>query len=364
VTDTYAWAPNEEAAIEHPLADPRPGRAAVELFQQGRQAEAATVLRGAIRQSVELDLLNDLGVVLAALGEDEQGRSLLRACLAIDPTFDDARANLVDLDLMRPLPQVIAEAGPPLLDRLLQITDLTAAEIEHQLLRTGQPVDVPIAALDGATVRVRPGTSDVRVVDDTWDGAYHLPPAASGTPRLIVDLGSNIGLTLVDLATRYPEARLIGVELDADNIAVARANTARFGDRVRVVHAAIGAGPGVASYRVSEGTEYGFSVGDTGPGEERLVASLGLDDILAAYAPGETIDYLKVDVEGAERELFRAGGAWVERVRALKVELHPPYGVEQARVDLEALGFAVEPEGRHWSALIAVPAGRAGAAAA
>ncbi len=78
--------------------------------------------------------------------------------------------------------------------------------------------------LGGSEVLLRPSTSDVDTVWGTFAGRYHLPPPEAGEPRLIWDLGANIGLTMADLAVRHPGARVVGVELDSENAALARAN--------------------------------------------------------------------------------------------------------------------------------------------
>jgi hypothetical protein len=55
------------------------------------------------------------------------------------------------------------------------------------------------------------------------------------------------------------------------------------------------------------------------------------------------IDYMKVDIEGSERAIFKAGGKWAERTRCLKAELHD-YPFTDAVADLAALGFYCAPD--------------------
>jgi hypothetical protein len=53
----------------------------------------------------------------------------------------------------------------------------------------------------------------------------------------------------------------------------------------------------------------------------------------------DPVDYLKVDIEGAEREVLRQNTGWAERVRCIKVEVHAPYTAEECAHDLTQLGF-------------------------
>ena len=113
------------------------------------------------------------------------------------------------------------------------------------LTRLAKPTDntaplVPlrVKALHGQTIYCRSGLADLGVVYDTFEGRYHLPPAGIGAVRTILDLGANIGLTMAHFAVLYPQARILGVELDAGNFALCRKNIEAFGDRCRVLHAA------------------------------------------------------------------------------------------------------------------------------
>ena len=67
------------------------------------------------------------------------------------------------------------------------------------------------------------------------DEAYRLPFAIQ--PKVIVDLGANIGLTSIYLLRLYKPEILVAVEADADNAALARQNLEAFG--ASVVEAAI-----------------------------------------------------------------------------------------------------------------------------
>ncbi len=65
-------------------------------------------------------------------------------------------------------------------------------------------------------------------------------------------------------------------------------------------------------------------------------------------------DYVKVDIEGAEDELFLSTSpCWLERVGSLKIEVHTP-NAERIRGVLERRGFACRLQAQHWNCLTAV----------
>lgn len=51
------------------------------------------------------------------------------------------------------------------------------------------------------------------------------------------------------------------------------------------------------------------------------------------------IDYVKMDIEGAECEVLRAAVEWAAQGRSIKVEVHDRYIVESCIADLRRLGF-------------------------
>src|SRR5436190_19536395 len=80
--------------------------------------------------------------------------------------------------------------------------------------------------------------------------------AAGGKP-IIVDAGANIGIAALAFATQFPDARIVAVEPDPQNVEMLRRN---LGGRPNciVVEAAIGAERGFVSLRNDEG--YSWSV--------------------------------------------------------------------------------------------------------
>jgi FkbM family methyltransferase len=202
--------------------------------------------------------------------------------------------------------------------------------------------------LGGREVLVRPGTSDIGTLWGTFARHYHLPPAELGIPGTIWDLGANIGLTMAHFAQLFPRARVLGVELDDDNVALARRNVAAWSDRCQVIHAAVWPSDGEVRYRGWPGGTSNYQV--TGTGEGTLVRAVSIAELVREHGGG--VDYLKVDVEGAERELLRDGDGWAEAVRCLKVELHGDYGVQECEADLRRLGFEARQDPDHWACVV------------
>lgn len=206
-----------------------------------------------------------------------------------------------------------------------------------------ETVELNLRPLGGEIIEVRPRSSDVWVLRDVFlRGSIHLPPpqVAGDDLGVIWDLGANVGLTMADMAVRYPSARLYGVELDEANVELARRNLAAWRDRCTVVHGAVWERDGEISYAaLPTGHELAFSATDEPRGGTRQAPAWSLGTLFDRYTPEGRIDYVKIDIEGAERQVLKAATGWPVRVRALQVEVHGEYAVDECARDLEALGF-------------------------
>lgn len=213
-----------------------------------------------------------------------------------------------------------------------------------------EPVLIPMRALNGEPLSIRPGTSDLSSAAAYYSKRIYMPAPEINPSGAIVELGTNCGVALTALGVAFPAARLLGVEPDAGNAAAAGVNTERFGERCEIVCSAIW--PETTELVVvpsAEHGDHGITVrpaesGDD-PGWERL-AAITVDELLDRHLPEPVpVDYMHVSIEGSEPRVFAAGGRWPERVRSLRVEVHPYFGWGQSDciAQLEGLGYRAWP---------------------
>jgi FkbM family methyltransferase len=236
-------------------------------------------------------------------------------------------------------------------------TYLRLSRIAHHAGSAGKVVRMRLRPLDGRAMLIRPSTSDVDTVWGTFAGQYHRPPAEAldRDLRLIWDLGANIGLTMADLAVRHPGARIVGMEMDPENAALARENTAAWPGRCEVIEAAAWPSDGQLRYLRLAGATAGHHVTDAPLEADSAVSStdaISPYSLLALEGPDAVVDYAKIDIEGAEMELLRQNAGWAHRVRTVAVEVHEPYTVAECEQDLQGLGFETRVDPRHWACVI------------
>jgi FkbM family methyltransferase len=148
-------------------------------------------------------------------------------------------------------------------------------------------------------------------------------------------LGSNIGVTIAHMAVLHPSAEITGVELDPANHAVATGNIKPWAARCSVIQAAVWTEDGELHFKRQPGHEAGSRIADEG----ESVPALSLNSLLERTGPP---DYVKMDVEGAERALLHTNTEWAQHVRSMKVEIHGGYQPDECIEDLAALGFRAE----------------------
>lgn len=187
-------------------------------------------------------------------------------------------------------------------------------------------------------------SSDVMVLRQVFlseEYAWNLPAA----PKVIVDGGSNVGITAVFFANRYPEAKIIAIEPEARNFELLRRNVAAYPLIIPVCGAlwhengsvdVVDPGEGNWGYRTEEGTVA------QGKALRGAVRAFTMDCLMAEYGL-ERIDLLKIDIEGAEKELFSHANGWLSKVETILMELHDQFKAGCTRTVYRATeGFKCE----------------------
>lgn len=122
---------------------------------------------------------------------------------------------------------------------------------------------------------------------------------------LVVDFGSNIGVSALYFLTRNPDAFVYLYEPVAENLAKLKANLVKFHGRYELNEVAVGLSQGVARFGWEPTGRYGGIGVKTGRHVEVPVVS-AVDEIRRIIAERGRIDVLKIDIETMEREITEA----------------------------------------------------------
>ena len=136
---------------------------------------------------------------------------------------------------------------------------------------------------------------------------------------IIVDAGANIGASSVWFALTYPKATILAVEPERSNFELLKANAAAFPSIVPI-NAAVSATNGVLFLRDPGFGAWGFRT--TAEPDERSyrVDALTLEELLGKVQGTPFI--LKIDIEGAESDVFSRPPGDLDQFPLLIIELH------------------------------------------
>jgi FkbM family methyltransferase len=217
--------------------------------------------------------------------------------------------------------QGVRNAAPPAHAAPIGLNRSLAARLGDSIVPVAS-VGVHIPA--GGVLHLRPGTSDIPVYLAIFVTGEYASLSKLPAVNTIIDLGANTGLSAAYFARIYPGATIIALEPEAGNYRMLELNVHGLSN-VEPLHAAIWSHDTELEIDSSENgvrrDDWAFRSREVGQGGDR-VRALSIATLLANYQI-KTVDILKVDIEGAEVELFSTGTAnWLPKVKYLVVETH------------------------------------------
>lgn len=230
--------------------------------------------------------------------------------------------------------------------------------IRKKIFKNHECISLQIKQIDHQSVSLRLGSSDYATLKTTFLQQYHLPPQKLPDNATILDLGSNIGFTILHFAHLYKKARIIGVEMDKNNFKLAQKNLTGHQNCI-LINNAISNSNGIVHYDGSNHEDaYHISTKNDIPIEQTInVKSITMKEIINQFEL-EKIDYIKIDIEGEEVVIFDellSDLSWLEIVDVLNIEVHTSQSdLEIILATLQEHGFTAWKDTHHWSSIMAV----------
>lgn len=169
-------------------------------------------------------------------------------------------------------------------------------------------------------------------------------------PRFIVDAGAYTGYSALFFAHRYPNARIVAIEPNQANFDLLRQNCADL-PNITPVHGALWYRQEQLDLGNQGDASWTFQVRPAAAEGAGLVRGYSVDELMRSFEAPE-IDILKIDIEGAEREVFTMGErGWLDATRSMIIETHGPE-CERALNDVASTrNFSVSQTGEKWQLL-------------
>ncbi len=195
----------------------------------------------------------------------------------------------------------------------LQIKNHPIAKIIHPKIKT--------------PIHIRMNTSDVPTFSQIFiHKEYDFP--INFQPKLIIDAGANVGYAAIWFANQFPNSQIIAVEPEKSNFDLLKINTSKY-KNIKLVNAAIWSKQTnlklVKSHFPWSG-HWDFQIKETKHQNQNSLKAVTIGDILKQTSR-QTIDILKIDIEGSEKEIFsnHNSQSWLEKTKMIIIELHDRY---------------------------------------
>lgn len=178
------------------------------------------------------------------------------------------------------------------------------------------------AAMFNSPVILRDNNSDLQIFKQVFfEKQYDLYDKELPDAKTILDAGANVGMASIYFALRFPTASIVSLEPEKSNFKQLEINTHAYSGII-VMNKALWCKD--ESLIISNPNELsaGFVVESAVNSGFQTFAGISVPSLMEERG-WDSIDILKMDVEGAEKEIFSAAHLdWLYKVKVLIVETH------------------------------------------
>ncbi len=168
-------------------------------------------------------------------------------------------------------------------------------------------------------IHLRRNSTDALVFQEVF--LFELYNLSRPNTGVIIDAGGNIGLTSIFFATKFPHAKIYSVEPCNSNFSLFLENAKGY-PAIIPIHSALWNKDTSLKIIDKNESHWAFAVTECSTSDPHAFKAVSLNSLMKKYNM-EYIDVLKLDIEGAERELFAENyDYWITRTRCILLELH------------------------------------------
>lgn len=170
---------------------------------------------------------------------------------------------------------------------------------------------------------MRPRSSDIRVAYEifaTDELRFHWPFRRS--PMTIIDGGANVGYVTLALNQRWPNASILAIEPDFLNFSILQKNTDSLPTVSSLQKGIWGQTCNLTVRPETTSSAWGLQFTPITVPKPGSIPAITIPELIESL-PNNHCDLLKLDIEGAELNVFsQTDLSWMERVSVLLIETH------------------------------------------
>ena len=178
-----------------------------------------------------------------------------------------------------------------------------------------------LKAFPGKKIFLRVYAGDIDIFYEIfYKKIYELP--FSLDEQVIIDAGANVGFATLYFLSRMPDATIYCIEPDPDNFFFLEKNLQDYissGKAIPVMAGLYGE-DGLMSLKRSH-LKYNSAISDINDGNSHSVACYSVS-VFFKNLNIDKADIFKIDIEGAEENIFRSDVSWLRVVSSVLIEFH------------------------------------------
>ncbi|KQN30878.1 hypothetical protein ASE92_19260 [Pedobacter sp. Leaf41] len=143
----------------------------------------------------------------------------------------------------------------------------------------------------------------------------------------IVDAGANIGLSAIKFSNAFPNCKIICLEPDSDNFEQLQINLENISNVIMLQKALWHKQDFLTLNKdFRDSREWSRRVVKSNNTDDNFISAVSIADIIKQYSLQE-IDFLKIDIEGSEAEIFKAENdlSFLRQVKIIAIEIHDEF---------------------------------------
>ncbi|AMK76109.1 MULTISPECIES: FkbM family methyltransferase [Methylomonas] len=214
----------------------------------------------------------------------------------------------------------------------IQGASLWLSLLKEKITAPGQLFRVHVPGIK-KPIYLRAKTSDIEVFCQIFVHG-ELDVKIEPPVNYIVDAGANIGLSSIWFANRFPGVLIDSLEVDSNNITVLQLNTKDYSN-INIVPKGLWYSATTLRIINPDAESWAFRVEDTDENDPMGFPATTIVELMKAR-DSKRIDVLKIDIEGAEKEVFESDTSWLSNIGTLFIELHDRLKPDCSRVVFDA----------------------------
>lgn len=202
---------------------------------------------------------------------------------------------------------------------------------------------ISLTAFPGKRIFLRTYAGDIDIFYEIfYKKIYQLPNGLNN--HLVIDAGANVGFAALFFLKEMPSATIYCIEPDPDNFIFLKKNLEAEieNGNIKLIMAGLSAKDGVMSLE-SNSFKYNSNLVEVPMEGAIRVITYKVETFLETFVSGR-VDLFKMDIEGAEKNIFENDISWLKNVDQLLIEFHSKKTKEMCIEKLTSQNFYWIPE--------------------